>query len=144
MRMDYAMSRVAKASTSSSVTARGHASWRPALPVGSTAKIRPCRPRCLGRKWVDGAELLYVGKAPRGLSGRRGLAARLAELIAFGYGRGVGHWGGRYLWQLAGSGNLEVAWLATAAPAALENEILMSFCAAPGAFPFASIAGPRE
>jgi hypothetical protein len=115
-----------------------------ASPAGRFKGQDPTVPTSLLRaKWVDGAELLYVGKAPRGASGHRGLAARLAELIAFGFGRPVGHWGGRYLWQLAGSRELEVAWLATATPVNLENQILTSFRASFGRYPFANIAGPR-
>jgi len=56
--------------------------------------------------WVDGATIVYIGKA----AGRQGLRQRLRQLVRFGYGEPVGHRGGRMLWQLRNSRTLKVRW----------------------------------
>jgi hypothetical protein len=60
-------------------------------------------PELLLANWVDGASVIYIGKAD--VANRR-----LKQFARFGAGEKVGHWGGRYIWQLAGSGELLVAW----------------------------------
>lgn len=57
----------------------------------------------LEAKWVREAHTLYIGKAD---VARR----RLREFARFGAGEAVGHRGGRYIWQLADSDDLLVAW----------------------------------
>lgn len=58
--------------------------------------------------WVHDAHVLYVGKADAGQSGRRGIRARFDEYLRFGMGQPTGHWGGRYVWQLAGTDELMI------------------------------------
>jgi hypothetical protein len=55
----------------------------------------------LETKWVEGASLIYIGKA-------NDLRRRLREYAAFGSGRPAGHYGGRYIWQLEGCQDLMV------------------------------------
>jgi hypothetical protein len=95
----------------------------------------------LKANWVDGAQVLYIGKAGIGATlenelldefaaryGRdpfanrrrtggntpRPLRDRVRELIRFAYGARVGHRGGEWLWQLEGWEDLRVAWLTVA------------------------------
>ena len=57
----------------------------------------------LHANWVPGAHAVYIGKADKA---RR----RLKQFARFGAGDPIGHWGGRYIWQLADSDELLVAW----------------------------------
>jgi len=92
----------------------------------------------LNSKWIRGARTIYIGKAATST-----LQTRIRQLLDYGAGRPVGHQGGRYLWQLAGSERLLVAWREDHQPTALENEMLIAFAAHWGGYPFANIAGPR-
>lgn len=85
--------------------------------------------------------LLYVGKADSGSRGTRGLRARIAELTRFGRGEPVGHWGGRYLWQLSDAQALRVAWLPVGGTTAREAEssYFDEFIAVHGQLPFANL-----
>lgn len=57
----------------------------------------------LHEHWVADCPVLYIGKARRA---RR----RLRQYAGHGAGKPVGHWGGRYIWQLADATDLLVAW----------------------------------
>jgi hypothetical protein len=94
----------------------------------------------LARKWVGGADVLYIGKATRGSAGPRGLRKRLDEYRRFGAGDAVGHWGGRYIWQLADHDQLLVAWNATDEDAAaVESRMLRDFITHYDTLPFANL-----
>ena len=54
-------------------------------------------------KWVEDANVVYIGKAEN-------LQRRLKEFCRFGSGVPIGHWGGRYVWQVAGSDDWLVCW----------------------------------
>lgn len=56
-------------------------------------------------KWVPGASIVYIGKAEN-------MQRRLREFSRFGAGAAIGHWGGRYLWQVAESDDWLVCWKA--------------------------------
>jgi hypothetical protein len=92
----------------------------------------------LQAEWVDGATVIYIGKADV-------LRRRLQQYARFGAGEPVGHWGGRLIWQLADAGELLVAWhalVATETARSLERRLLLHFGELyEGRRPFANLTG---
>ena len=70
------------------------------------------------------------------------LRKRLSQLLRFGAGSAIGHWGGRYLWQLADSADLLIAWKPTpeADPRSEEKQMLDEFVSLHGRLPFANLS----
>lgn len=66
----------------------------------------------LRSKWVFSTPVIYIGKAG-GQNSKATLNSRLKQYFAFGQGKPVGHYGGRYIWQLENSKELVVCWKAT-------------------------------
>lgn len=95
----------------------------------------------LEARWVPGPTVLYFGKADASSSGR-GLRKRIGELLQFGSGRAIAHWGGRHLWQLANIHNMPVCWKETPglAPRLVEKALIADFAQANGKQPFANIS----
>jgi len=92
----------------------------------------------LESKWVPDAEVLYIGKGDV-------LRRRVKQYASFGAGRPIGHWGGRYIWQLPDSDQLIVAWKACdvdETPGYLEGRLATRFKQIYGRLPFANIVDP--
>jgi hypothetical protein len=91
------------------------AGYRPQFLARSTAgvfkkKDPTLKAEALDAEWVDGADVLFVGKAGPGSKGNRGLRRQIQEFVDFGEGKPPGHWDGRLIWQLAAAGSLIMAW----------------------------------
>lgn len=83
--------------------------------------------------YVDDSKVVYIGKA-------NNLSKRIGQLLCFGAGEAVGHWGGRYLWQLSDAEDLLIAWKETPGkePRQVEKSMIEDFCARHGKLPFAN------
>lgn len=82
----------------------------------------------LEAKWVDGTQIVYIGKA--GGSGQKtGLHKRLSTYIRFGKGQKAAHGGGRSIWQLADAKELVVCWrvLTDEEPRCVEERMISDF-----------------
>ena len=73
----------------------------------------------LQANWVEDTEIVYIGMT------RDTLKRRLSAYMRFGQGEPVGHWGGRFIWQLEDSRDLVVCWKHTPASDAAEEEAAM-------------------
>jgi hypothetical protein len=110
-------------------------------PAGRRRQRDPSVPsEKLALKWIDGAHVLYIGKAATGAKGKHGLRGRLRQYARSGTGSS-GHWGGRYIWQLEGSSSLLVAWRPTPGvdPAHVEADLIAEFVLRYGKPPFANL-----
>lgn len=90
----------------------------------------------LRAKWVSDVDTLYIGRA-------KSLRRRLDQFARFGRGEPIGHWGGRYLWQVADPSSLLVAWLEAVDPVEAEAELVAEFVDRHGSLPFANLNQPR-
>jgi hypothetical protein len=103
-------------------------------PAGRFKGRDPTVPaEALRANWVDGAHVVYIGKADQ-------LRRRLRQFADFGAGRPIGHWGGRLIWQLADSEELLVAWRETPGrvPREVEAAMISNFRVVYGKPPFAN------
>jgi hypothetical protein len=94
----------------------------------------------LQTKWVDGASVVYIGKAG-GIKSNATLFSRIGQFIKFGEGKKIGHWGGRYIWQLKDSDKLVLAWksLSDKDPETEETNLIAEFRNQYGKRPFANL-----
>ena len=91
--------------------------------------------------WVEGTSIVYIGKAG-GAGSSATLNKRLGQYLRFGQGANIGHWGGRYIWQLADSRDLVVCWktLTDLDPREVERQMIAEFKAThAGKRPFANL-----
>ena len=90
--------------------------------------------QALQQAWVTGPIVVYIGKATA-------LRERLRRYMRFGHGEPAHHWGGRYIWQLAGAADLLVCWRATPDedPRQVERRLMQEFRNQYGKRPFANL-----
>ena len=91
----------------------------------------------LEAKWVDGEPILYIGKA-------NSLRKRIDQFARFGRGEPIGHWGGRYLWQLADPDSLPITWKIVPDPGNAEADFVSDFVERHGVLPFANLNRPHR
>lgn len=100
----------------------------------------------LESKWVEKTIVIYIGQAG-GIKGGRwsdnSLKSRIKSYMKFGAGKPVGHYGGRYIWQIEDSGSLHICWKPLPNkirdPLEVEREMIESFRMIYGKRPFANL-----
>ncbi len=81
----------------------------------------------LRESWVEGADVIYIGKAG-GTASNATLRSRLIQYLKFGNGKNIGHWGGRYIWQIKNADNLMICWKTVIGePRDIESEMIEQF-----------------
>lgn len=78
----------------------------------------------LKENWVNDTCVLYIGKAG-GKTSKSTLRKRIRQYLKFGHGKKVGHWGGRYIWQLQDSNELLLCWKPLSSNEASEIESML-------------------
>lgn len=88
----------------------------------------------LKENWVLKSNIVYIGKATS-------LKQRLKQYLQFGAGGAVGHYGGRYIWQLKNSQSLIICWktLNGDDPREIESKLIKKFTDEFGKLPFANL-----
>jgi hypothetical protein len=87
----------------------------------------------LRRNWVAGTPVVYIGRA------RRSLRQSLRQLVRYGSGEPLAHQGGRYIWQLADHGSLQIAWRVEVDQVGVEISLIDRFADAYEALPYANL-----
>ena len=93
----------------------------------------------LEASWVPDTCVLYIGKAGGGTSSAT-LRKRIGQYLRFGTGEPVGHWGGRFIWQLKYAESLLFCWKSTDRAREDEAALISDFKAQhSGRRPFANL-----
>ena len=90
-------------------------------------------------KYVD-SSVVYIGKAGGKSSGAT-LFSRISQYLSFGQTKNIGHYGGRYIWQIKNHKDLVVCWktLNNEEPRVVEKELLKFFKEEYNMLPFANL-----
>lgn len=91
--------------------------------------------------WIENSLVVYIGKAGSDTS-KATLNSRLKQYFGFGQGKNIGHWGGRFIWQLKNSSDLIVCWkpLLNDDPRTFEKQLIKEFLTKFNKRPFANLA----
>lgn len=88
----------------------------------------------LAKKWYySDNRVMYIGRAnynitnPKFQTCKSTLQSRIKDYMRFGGGEKIGHWGGRYIWQIADAGNLEVWYKVCDNPQTIEGEMIKKY-----------------
>jgi hypothetical protein len=92
----------------------------------------------LKESWVPGVRVIYIGKAGGG-SSEATLRSRLHQYMRFGEGEDVGHYGGRYIWQIEGNRDLMICWKPVKEARETERKLIEEFKRSYGRLPFANL-----
>lgn len=108
------------------------------IPIGSGGYFKGKNPNVpveiLELNWVSDSKIIYIGKATC-------LRERLNQYFKFGQGKNIGHYGGRYIWQLKNSASLIVCWKQTnnEDPRLIESQLIRDYKAKHRKRPFANL-----
>ena len=107
------------------------ATWQPVFRAsGAGDKINKVAPKSLHElehRWVQGARIVYIGKAG-GPQYKTTLKVRLQAYMRYGNGIKAAHRGGRSIWQMKGVEDCLVVWrVAPEDPRACERILLQKF-----------------
>lgn len=108
------------------------------LTVGSGGHFKGNNPNLpvsrLEKNYIGESRVVYIGQTSC-------LKRRFRELLRFGAGSDVGHWGGRALWQLSDHDDLIVAWkpMSEVESKAEKARMLQKFVSVYGKLPFANL-----
>lgn len=92
----------------------------------------------LTKKWVDETKVIYIGKG--GQMGKKStLRSRLSQYLRFGEGKNVGHWGGRFIYQIQNPNNLVICWKETDEPEKSESDFIDNFISTYCKLPFGNL-----
>lgn len=91
---------------------------------------------------VENSQVVYIGKAGS-LTGKGNLNSRIGQYLRFGKTKNVGHWGGRFIWQIKNYNELVICWKPTPNedPREIEKQLLLSYQEQFGKRPFANLIG---
>lgn len=95
------------------------------------------------KKMIPSSQVVYIGKAGSP-SGSATLNSRIKQYLRFGQGKNVGHYGGRYIWQIKNSDQLIFCWKPTSIeldPREVEKILLYLFERQFKKVPFANLKG---
>ncbi|MGZ2370407.1 hypothetical protein ACXR6G_11510 [Ancylomarina sp. YFZ004] len=92
--------------------------------------------------FVPNSLVVYIGKAGS-LTGKATLNSRLGQYLRFGQTKNVGHWGGRYIWQIKNHSDLIFCWktIPTEEPREIEKLLLEQYATSFNKRPFANLTG---
>jgi hypothetical protein len=89
---------------------------------------------------VPDSLVVYIGKAGSP-TGKATLYSRLGQYLKFGEGDDIGHYGGRFIWQLKNHTNLIFCWKKTPRedPREVEKQLITDYINQFGTMPFANL-----
>ena len=90
--------------------------------------------------FVSNSQVVYIGKAG-GSTVKATLHSRLGQYLSFGQTKNIGHYGGRFIWQIKEHQNLVFCWKETPneEPVKVERDLINQFRNQFGKLPYANL-----